>query len=457
MLAYAPETEETETSQYYLDRQSRTESNARTYPRRLPLAIRSAQGIYVKDMNGATFIDCLCGAGTLALGHNHPVVIEAIRKHLDAGYPLHTLDLTTPVKDEFVHALFETLPKEFAHNARIQFCSPSGADAVEAAIKLVKTATGRQAIMAFSGGYHGQTHGALALMGNPGPKVPGLMPDVHFQPFPYAYRCPMGKGNCADCKCADQHQIKDPEGGLPLPAGMILEAVQGEGGAVPANKRWLQQIRRVSAERGIALIIDEVQTGWGRTGTMYAFEQAEIVPDVLVLSKAIGGGLPLAVIVYRTELDKWQPGAHAGTFRGNQLAMAAGLATLRYIQEHDVCTSVQRMSMLFQARLGDLAREYECIGDVRGRGLMLGIEIVDPDSRDSFGRPLGDRQMALRVQAECFRRGLMIELGGRHGAVVRLLPPLIITPEQVEAVCDILSDAFCAASASSRKEVAQYV
>jgi diaminobutyrate-2-oxoglutarate transaminase len=410
-------------------------------------------------MNGTTFMDCLCGAGTLALGHNHPVVIEAIRKHLDAGYPLHTLDLITPVKDEFIHALFETLPSELSRNSRIQFCSPSGADAVEAAIKLVKTATGRQAIMAFSGGYHGQTHGALALMGNPGPKVPGLMPDVHFQPFPYSYRCPMGKPRCADCKCADhtEHQLKDPEGGLPLPAGMILEAVQGEGGAVPANKRWLQQIRRVSTERGIPLIVDEVQTGWGRTGTMYAFEQAEIVPDVLVLSKAIGGGLPLAVIVYRSELDKWQPGAHAGTFRGNQLAMAAGLATLRYIQEHDVCGNVQRMSMLFQERLAPLAREQECIGDVRGRGLMLGIEIVDPETLDTFGRPLGDRKLALRVQAECFRRGLMIELGGRHGAVVRLLPPLNITAEQVEAVCEILVDAFRAACACVREEVAQYV
>jgi diaminobutyrate-2-oxoglutarate transaminase len=204
----------------------------------------------------------------------------------------------------------------------------------------------------------------------------------------------------------------------------------------------LQQIRRVTAERGIPLILDEVQTGWGRTGTMYAFEQADIVPDVLVLSKAIGGGLPLAVIVYRAELDKWQPGAHAGTFRGNQLAMATGLATLRYIQEHDICAHVQRMSMLFQARLGELAHQYECIGDVRGRGLMWGIEIVNPESRDSFGRPLGDRALALRVQAECFRRGLMIELGGRHGAVVRLLPPLVITADQVERVCDIIASSF---------------
>ncbi|HEY6342722.1 MAG TPA: diaminobutyrate--2-oxoglutarate transaminase [Bryobacteraceae bacterium] len=450
MFAYSSNSEKSHTSQYHLDRQAKTESNARTYPRRLPLAIASAQGLFIKDVDGATYMDCLCGAGTLALGHNHPVVIEAIRKHLDAGYPLHTLDLTTPVKDEFVHALFDTLPPELGRG-RIQFCSPSGADAVEAAIKLVKTATGRQAIMAFSGGYHGQTHGTLALMGNSGPKVPGLMPDVHFQPFPYAYRCPMGKRDCGDCRCADhtEHQLKDPESGLPSPAGMILEAVQGEGGSVPANREWLQQIRRVSSELGIPLIVDEVQTGWGRTGTLYAFEQANIVPDVLVLSKAIGGGLPLAVVVYRASLDKWQPGAHAGTFRGNQLAMAAGLATLRFIQEHDVCSHVQLMSMLFQMRLGELARMYQSIGEVRGRGLMLGIEIVNPESRDFLGRPLGDRTLALRVQAECFRRGLMVELGGRHGAVVRLLPPLIITAEQVDAVCAILADSFQAASRSA--------
>src|ERR1051325_7918265 len=142
------EASDTTLSQQYLERQARTESNARTYPRRLPLAIRSAEGIYIKDMDGAVYIDCLAGAGTLALGHNHPVVIDAIRKHVDAGYPLHTLDLTTPVKDEFVHALLATLPAEFAANARIQFCSPSGADAVEAAIKLVKTATKRNAIIA---------------------------------------------------------------------------------------------------------------------------------------------------------------------------------------------------------------------------------------------------------------------------------------------------------------------
>jgi diaminobutyrate-2-oxoglutarate transaminase len=260
----------------------------------------------------------------------------------------------------------------------------------------------------------------------------------------------MGKSVCHDCHCGDytEAQLNDPESGVPLAAGMILEVVQGEGGAIPADGAWLRQIRRVTAQRGIPLILDEVQTGWGRTGTLYAFEQAGILPDVLVLSKAIGGGLPLAVIVYRGELDRWEPGAHAGTFRGNQLAMAAGLATLRFIESEDLCEHARRMGALFQARLGELALQHPFIGDTRGRGLMLGVEIVDPEKRDSFDRPLGDRDTALRIQAECFRRGLIVELGGRHGAVVRLLPPLIITAEQADRVCDVLASACDAAGAT---------
>jgi diaminobutyrate-2-oxoglutarate transaminase len=282
------------TGKYYLDRQAETESNARTYPRKFPVAIRRAEGLYVTGVDGKVYMDCLCGAGTLALGHNHPAVISAIRRHLDEGYPLHTLDLTTPVKHDFVEGLLGTLPRDFAEDCCIQFCSPSGSDAVEAAIKLVKTATGRQGIVAFQGGYHGHTHGALALMGNCGPKLPGLMPDVSFQPYPYAYRCPMGKGDCRNCTCADftGQALGDPEGGLRQPAGIVLEVVQGEGGAVPSDAGWLSRIRDIATERRIPLILDEVQTGWGRTGTLYAFESSGVLPDVLILSKAIGGGLP---------------------------------------------------------------------------------------------------------------------------------------------------------------------
>ena len=193
--------------------------------------------MYITDVDGRTYMDCLSGAGTLALGHNHPVAVDAIRRHLDLGTPMQTLDLVTPLKDEFVNELFSTLPCEFAANAKIQFCSPCGTDAVEAALKLVKTATGRSGIWASSGGFHGQTHGSLALMGNTGPKqtVPNVMPGVQFVPFPYSYRCPLGQTRCTDCRCDGyiENLAADPESGLVTPAGFITEVVQGEGGGSP--------------------------------------------------------------------------------------------------------------------------------------------------------------------------------------------------------------------------------
>ena len=430
---------------YYLERQSRFESNARTYPRHLPLAIRKAEGLYVTDVDGRVYMDCLCGAGALALGHNHPAVIEAIRHHLDAQRPLQTLDLPTPEKDEFVAALLATLPDSFARRARVQFCSPCGTDAVEAALKIVKTATGRSSIWAASGGFHGQTHGALALMGNHGPKqaIGGMMPGVHFFPFPYHFRCPMGKNPCLECHCSDSlaNMLADPESGMLRPAGFITEVIQGEGGAVPANEEWLKQVRRLTSEEGVPLIFDEVQTGWGRTGRMYAFEHFGIVPDVLILSKAIGGGLPLAVVVYDEKLDVWKPGAHSGTFRGNQLAMAAGAATLEFIIKHKIAAHVMAMCERFLKQLGHLRSQYAFVGDVRGKGLMLGLEVVDHERCDLMNRPIGSGELAREIQVECLKRGLIVELGGRRGAVVRLLPPLIIDTGQVDAICDVVAKA----------------
>jgi diaminobutyrate-2-oxoglutarate transaminase len=437
------------TSRYYLDRQAQFESNARTYPRRLPLAIRKAKGLYVTDADGRVFMDCLCGAGTLALGHNHPVAVEAIRRHLEEGYPLHTLDLTTPVKDAFVQELFATLPPEFAARAKIQFCSPSGSDAVEAALKLVKTATGRRSILAFQGAYHGQTHGTLALMGNISPKTPvaGLMSDVHFLPYPYAYRNP------ASCSAEPiEAMLDDPEAGILHPAAMILEVVQGEGGTIPAPDDWLRDIRRLTRVRKIPLILDEVQTGWGRTGRMYAFEHAGITPDVLVLSKAIGGSLPLAVVVYDEGLDLWEPGAHAGTFRGNQLAMSAGLATLRYLLEHDIPAHAEQMGRRLRGRLEALQQVHAFLGDVRGRGLMVGVEVVNPERADRLGRPVWDGARARAIQQECFRRGLIVEVGGRYGSVLRFLPPLVVTESEVDAIAEVVT-AACRATAEGSSAV----
>jgi diaminobutyrate-2-oxoglutarate transaminase len=432
---------------YYLNRQAISESNARSYPRRLPIALKRAAGLYVEDADGKSYIDCLAGAGALALGHRHPVVMEAVRRVMEDEIPWQTLDLTTPVKDAFVETLLGTLPKEFATSARIQFCGPSGADAIEAALKLVKTATGRRSVLAFHGAYHGMTHGALGMTGETGPKlaVPGLMPEVHFLPFPYSYRCPFGLGGTQASLAAVayiERLLEDTNSGIAPPAAVILEAVQGEGGVIPAPDDWLRAVRRITAERNIPLILDEVQTGGGRTGRMYAFEHAGILPDVLVLSKAIGGGLPLSVVVYHQDLDRWQPGAHAGTFRGNQFAMAAGAATLRYIREQRLDLHAAEMGERLMAHLREMKKEEPQLGDVRGRGLMVGVEIIDPAARpDSLGTHPPCRELAHRIQSECLRRGLILELGGRQGSVVRFLPPLIATADEIDRIAAIFREA----------------
>ncbi len=436
---------------HYIANQERYESNARSYPRRFPIVFKEADGIMVKDVEGNVYFDCLSGAGTLALGHNHPVVIKAIQQVLHSQLPLHTLDIMTPVKDEFIEELFSSLPIEFASRAKIQFCGPTGADAVEAAIKLVKTATGKRSIFSFHGAYHGMTHGALSLTGNIGPKqsVANLMPDVHFLPYPYSYRCPFQQGGESGEQIGHHYVrnvLDDPESGIVSPAGLIMEIVQGEGGVIPAPDNWVRQISSITRERNIPLIVDEVQTGFGRTGKLFAFEHSGIIPDVVVLSKAIGGSLPLSVIVYDKSLDRWSPGAHAGTFRGNQMAMATGIATIRFIRENNLDKHAAEMGNRLISQLTDIQKNSNFIGEVRGRGLMIGVEIVntqlEPNSLNSYP-PYPE--LAKQIQQECFKRGLILELGGRFGSVVRFLPPLLITEEQVDHICEIFDNAVQAA------------
>lgn len=440
-----------------LRRQAQRESAARTYARSLPIVPVRARGMTIEGADGRRYLDCLSGAGTLALGHNHPVVLEAIRKVIDSGAPLHVLDLATPVKDAFTTELFATLPRELADDARVQFCGPAGTDAVEAAFKLVRAATGRDGLLAFTGAYHGMTAGALAASGG--------ATDVRVTrlPFPQTYRCPFGTGGERGAEIAarwTEHLLDDPKGGVPAPGAMIVEPVQGEGGVNPAPDGWLRRMRDITRDRSIALIADEVQTGVGRTGAFWAVEHSGVVPDVMVLSKAIGGSLPLAVIVYRSGLDLWQPGAHAGTFRGNQLAMAAGSATLAYVRENRLAERAGTLGARMIAQLQALAADHPSIGDVRGRGLMIGIELVDPEAApadvtsESGCAPPPDPELAAAVQRECLRRGLIVELGGRHSAVVRLLPPLTLTDEQATAVVDRLADALRAAEHSSHRRTA---
>ncbi|MFG3295489.1 diaminobutyrate--2-oxoglutarate transaminase family protein [Streptomyces sp. NPDC048179] len=508
-----------------LRRQSARESRARTYARALPIVPVRARGLTIEGADGRRYLDCLSGAGTLALGHNHPVVLEAIRKVLDSGAPLSVLDLATPVKDAFITELFRTLPSGLADRARVQFCGPAGTDAVEAAFKLVRAATGRTGILAFTGAYHGMTSGALAASGGAG--------DVRVArlPYPQDYRCPFGVGGPRGAELSarwTESVLDDPKSGVPLPAGMILEPVQGEGGVIPAPDDWLRRMRRLTADRSIPLIADEVQTGVGRTGAFWAVEHSGVTPDVMVLSKAIGGSLPLAVVVYRDDLDVWEPGAHAGTFRGNQLAMAAGTATLAHVRENALADRARLLGSHMLTQLRTLQSDFACVGDVRGRGLMIGVELVDPegdgrtgqravptsvpglglglglgfgDSAAGFAETAGDGvcvgrrgggaglaetageavrgagrggavgsagmpgaeanaawsdgaarsgphpaapELASAVQRACLERGLIVELGGRHAGVVRLLPPLTITDEQATAVLDRLADAIAA-------------
>ena len=425
------------TNQYYITRQDSTESNARSYPRKFPFAIAKAKGSWVEDVEGNKYLDFLCGAGTLALGHNDDEVNKAMVELITSDAPLHTLDLTTPVKDEFVETILRHLPSELGNNAKIQFCSPSGTDATDAAIKLCKTATGRTSVISFAGGYHGMGQGPLACMGNLHAKstVNGLMPDVHSFPYPYAYRDPFGLGGEAGVKAACnffERTLKDPESGITKPACVILEPIQGEGGVIPAPVEFLQTVRRVTKELDIPLIVDEIQCGMGRSGKLFAFEYADIVPDVLLLSKAIGGSQPMAVVVYKKELDKWTAGAHAGTFRGNQLAMKAGTITLNRVSQPDFLADVVRKGDNIRAHLRELQKKVSIIGDIRGKGLMVGTEFVDPKGTpDCIGSLPASGKIAGLVQKLCFENGLIVEKGGRNGAVMRCLCALNITDEDL--------------------------
>ncbi|MFI9167809.1 aminotransferase class III-fold pyridoxal phosphate-dependent enzyme [Streptomyces lincolnensis] len=522
-------------------RQAARESGARTYARALPIVPVRARGLTIEGADGRRYLDCLSGAGTLALGHNHPVVLEAIRTVIDSGAPLHALDLATPVQDAFIAELFRTLPPGLVGRARVQFCGPGATDAMDAAFRLVQAATGREGLLAFSGDRHGlgaagfeQARGFEAFVGRAGGfevsgrtgglgasgaarmfemprraealegagnagafqglaqagavQGPGRAGEFHragrtldapltHLPYPQDYRCPFGVGGARGADLAarwTESVLDDPRTGTPLPAGMILEAVQGEGGVIPAPDDWMRRMREVTAARSVPLIVDETQTGVGRTGAFWAVDHSGITPDVMILSKAIGGSLPLSVVVHSDALDVDEPGVHTSPYRGNQLAMAAGTATMAYVRENHLAERAATLGSRMLTQLQDLARQFAVVGEVRGRGLMIGVEMVEPASSGALGANGGfgdgsDRSgggvelepqpareprpaaptLATAVQRECLRRGLIVELGGRHGNVVRLLPPLTISDEQATAVLDRLADALEAVARSS--------
>jgi len=427
-----------------LARQELRESNARVYPRHFPFAIADAAGSFVRDLDGNVFIDFLAGAGVLSLGHNHPELVAKATEQL--GVLTHGLDMPTPAKDAFTHAQLAMLPAGMRDRMKIQFCGPTGANAVDAAIKLCKTATGRGDIVSFQGGFHGSSHAAMALTGNVGQKRPiaNGMPGVHFFPFSSCSRCPLALNpeTCqTNCVALLERALADPNGGIALPAAVIMEMVQGEGGVIPARWEFVQRVRRLTRELGVPLIVDEVQTGCGRTGSWFAFEQYDIEPDVIIASKALSGiGQPVAIVIYDRQLDTWQPGAHTGTFRGNQLAFAAGAETVRIVCRDNILGNVRDRGEQVAARLAELA-DHPGVLEVRGRGLMWGIELTVPTDGSSV------TELAEAIQARALRNGLIVELGGRADCVVRMLPPLNVTEEVMAVALDILIEAIQACTA----------
>lgn len=424
-------------SRRLLQEQAAVESSARAYPRLTPIAIRGGNGAYITDADGNVFLDFLTGAGVLVLGHNHPELMRAAQAQLAVN--VHALDFPTEAKQDFTRQVLRMLPEGMRGRMRIHFCGPTGADGVEAAVKLCKTFTGRGGVIAFHGGFHGSTQSTAALTGLRASKEHlGNLPSAAFFPYSYCYKCPIGlrPESCAvNCIQYLENMLNDPNGGVPLPAAVILEMVQGEGGVIPARPEFVRRLREITAALEIPLIVDEVQTGCGRTGTWCAFEQFDIEPDVIVLSKAIGGGHPVSVILYHERLDCWKPAAHTGTFRGNQLAFAVGAAQLRLMEREDVLGNVRKIGSYLRDGLRRLQERYDFIGDVRGLGLMLGMEFT----------PLGPwsaGEVVDRVRMAALHKGLIFEPAGRKGSVARFLPPLNLTREEADEALGILEAAI---------------
>jgi len=427
-------------SKIHLELQKQEESGAVSYPRKLTLAIRSAKGSFIEDMDGNVFLDCLTGAGVMPLGHNHPRVIAAAKKQLDEF--TQGLDFPTEIKTEFRQAHLSMLPEPMQENMLVHFCGPTGSDAVEAALKLCKLYTGRDEIISFQGGYHGASHATMAVTGLRAVKenIGNVMPGVHFFPYSSCHACPLGllKASCAtNCATYFENSLKDANSGIKKPAAVIMELVQGEGGVIPAQKEFVQRIRAITRELDIPLIIDEVQTGCGRTGTWFAFEQYGIEPDIVLAAKALSGiGSPVSLMIYNKRLNAWGPGAHIGTFRGNQIAFAAGVETIKVFKEEKILENVVQVSKHLLSNLANLADESPAVADVRGLGFMIGIEVCDPVTKQP------SYAIASKLQQHCLRNGLIVELGGRDDVVVRLLPPLNLSIAEANIVLQILRDAL---------------
>ncbi|HEX8067825.1 MAG TPA: diaminobutyrate--2-oxoglutarate transaminase [Thermoleophilaceae bacterium] len=407
------------------------ESGVKLYSHAFPAVFSHALGCEVFDTTGRRWLDFFCGAGALNYGHNHPRLVEAVVEHLSAGRIVHALDVDTPAKFAFLTRLGAILEAR-SLDYHVQFCGPTGADAIEAALKLARKLTGRSGVVAFSGSFHGMTRGAASVSSSRSVRELGAerASDVTFVPFA------TGPGGTVDAIDDFAARLRDDMSGASMPGAILVEAFQFEGGMYVAPASWLRRLRDISTEFGIVLILDEIQSGCGRTGRFFAFEHAGIRPDIVTVSKSLSGiGLPLSICLIAPELDAWDPGDHTGTFRANQLAMVSAAAALTLWDEPELARSLAEGNAQLVAFREELCANHESMV-VRVCGMALGVEGAGVE-------------WARIAQRAAFERGLLIETCGRGGAVLKVCPPLPASPDLLSEGLEVLTSAIkhaCGAS-----------
>jgi 4-aminobutyrate aminotransferase len=416
-----------------------------SYTRGYPLVIDHASGATVEDVDGNVFLDCAAGIAVNSTGHSHPDVVKAITDQ--AGRFLHMSGT------DFYYEQQVRLAEEIAAIVPIaggvkSFFGNSGTEAIEAAIKLARFATGRPGILAFLGGFHGRTMGALAVTASKPVQRRGfgpLMAGVYHAPYADCYRCPLGlKPETCAAECLDyiEHQLFVHLLSPDEVAAIVVEPIQGEGGYIVAPDQFLQRLRELTRTHGILLVVDEVQSGMGRTGKMFAIEHARVQPDVVAIAKGVASGMPLGVAAARSDLMTWPPGAHASTFGGNPVSCAAALVTIKLLKDQLIANAADVGGRLM-AGLKALMDKHPLIGDVRGRGLMVGVELVR--NRETKERAADERNA---VVTAAFRRGLLILGAGKNS--IRFSPPLVLTPDQADTAIGLFDQALTEVESGQR-------
>lgn len=399
------------------------ESNVRVYCRDFPTIFSRASGYNIYDIHGKKYIDFFSGAGALNYGHNHPKIKQKILEYIENDGVTHSLDMATTKKSEFLAAFHNTILQPRNMDYKIQFCGPTGTNAVEAAIKLARKFTGRTQIITFTNAFHGVTLGSLSLTGARSKrKAAGV-------PLNYSYSMPYDGyfGDKLDTSTYLEKLLVDPSSGVDLPAAIILETVQAEGGVNVASNEWLKNIQNIAQRLNILLIIDEIQVGCGRTGSFFSFEQAGISPDLIVLSKSLSGyGLPMSIVLLKPELDVWQPGEHNGTFRGNNLAFVAATESLNFWLSNSFSQEIFAKADYLNLKIENLVAQFPIVSKVRGRGMIQGIEWPK------------DFSLAGEISKMAFMKGLIIETSGANNQVLKFLPPLNIEQQGIDQGLDIL-------------------